>query len=128
MLPMFKRIILNLARTREYPDGSIRHGYEIVAPLDENGFLDSKLFNGHKDRCRVRRFWGDEPFRDGRLTLRPGGAGGATWGIDYDDRTDDDDESGYRFGNHKFVEGEYLSIRDDEGELNTFRVVKVQSA
>ena len=123
---MLKRITLNLARTAEFPEGSIRHGYEIVAPLDEDGFLDSKQFNELKERCRVRRFWGDEPMRDGRLRLRAGGAGGATWTIDYDDRTDADDEAGYRLGNHKFVVGEYISIRDDEGDLNTFKVIKIQ--
>ena len=30
----FKRIRLNLARSKEFPQGSSRHGYEFVAPLD----------------------------------------------------------------------------------------------
>ena len=33
----FKRIRLNLARSKEFPQGSSRHGYEFVAPLDANG-------------------------------------------------------------------------------------------
>jgi len=125
---MLKRITLHLARTPEFPEGSNRHGYEIIAPLDAEGRLDTKLFNAKKDHCRVRRFWGNEPIRYGRLEHRPGGIGGATWEIDYDDSTDNDDEAGYRLSSHKFSEGEYLSIRDDEGELNTFRVIKVQDA
>ena len=53
---------------------------------------------------------------------RAGGANGATWIVDYDDRTTADDEAGYRLDAHRFVEGEYVSIRDDAGELHTFVV------
>jgi hypothetical protein len=35
MLPHeFKRIRLELARSKEFPEGSATHGYEFVAPLD----------------------------------------------------------------------------------------------
>ena len=36
--------------------------------------------------------------------------------------------SGYRFGAHAFAPGEYVSIRDDAGELHTFRVLSVSNA
>ena len=36
----FKRIRLNLARSKEFPQGSPRHGYEFVAPLDAQGHID----------------------------------------------------------------------------------------
>ena len=36
--------------------------------------------------------------------------------------------SGYRFGAHAFAPGEYVSIRDDGGELHTFRVLSVSNA
>ena len=29
-----KRIKLNLARSKEFPEGSARHDYEFVAPID----------------------------------------------------------------------------------------------
>ena len=41
----FKRIRLNLARSKEFPQGSQRHGYEFVAPLDRNGHIDAALWN-----------------------------------------------------------------------------------
>ena len=37
-----------------------------------------------------------------------------------------DDEAGYRFGAHRFAPGEYVSIRDHDGEMHTFRVVAVE--
>ena len=30
----FKTIRLNLARSKEFPEGSAKHGYTLVAPLD----------------------------------------------------------------------------------------------
>ena len=35
-----KKIRLELARDREHPEGSSRHGYEFVGPLDKEGHLD----------------------------------------------------------------------------------------
>ena len=41
---------------------------------------------------------------------------------------EDDDEAGYRFGNHVFRNGEYVSIRDEDGDMHTFQVVSVEPA
>jgi hypothetical protein len=120
-----RKITLNLARTREFPDGSIRHGYEFVAPLDADGRIDAEAWKAHRSACTVRRYWGDEPVERGFLVHRPGGVSGATWGFEYDATTHDDDEAGYRFGAHAFQPGEYVSIRDEDGEMQTFRVVDV---
>ena len=38
-----KKIILELARTPEFPNGSSTHGYEFVAPLDADGMILVKL-------------------------------------------------------------------------------------
>jgi hypothetical protein len=122
----FKRIRLNLARSREFPAGSVRHGYEFVAPLDARGHIDPELWREHREHCGVRRFWnGSEQI--GRLVHKPGGAEHARWVFDYDPSRSDDDESGYRFGAHAFIPGEYVSIRDEDG-LHTFRVVSVEAA
>ena len=60
---------------------------------------------------------------------RAGGEGGATWLIDYEDWTNEDDEAAYRLGTHAFVEGEYVSIREaGEEEYRTFKVVRVDAA
>ncbi|MDP4003336.1 hypothetical protein Q8W67_07635 [Methylobacterium sp. NEAU K] len=125
---MLHRVILTLARCPEHPDGSAGRGYEIVAPLGPDGRLDAALWSESRDHCRVRRFWTGEPDRYGRLVHRAGGEGGATWLIDYDDRTTEDDEPGYRLGTHVFVEGEYVSIREaDDETYHTFKVTRLGS-
>jgi hypothetical protein len=122
----FKRIRLNLARSKEFPEGSERHGYEFVAPLDAQGHIDIELWKQYRGQCRVHRFWGGEGEEHGWLVHRPGGKAGI-WKFDYDAATTEDDEAGYRFGAHAFRTGEYVSIRDEEGEMHTFRVASVES-
>jgi hypothetical protein len=123
----FKRIVLNLARSKEHPNGSARHGYEIIAPLDARDHLDLAAWKEHRDACRVHRFWGDERDDAGRLVHRAGGAKGSTWIFDYDGSTTDDDEAGYRLADHAFSVGEYVSIRDEDGDMHTFVVTSVQA-
>jgi hypothetical protein len=124
----FKRIRLNLARSKEFPSGSERHGYEFVAPLDAAGHIDPKLWHQHRELCGVRRFWGNDD-EIGRLVHKPGGAEHARWVFHYEPAREGDDEAGYRFGAHVFAPGEYVSIRDhDNDEIHTFKVASVESA
>jgi hypothetical protein len=119
------RILLNLARSRDFPDGSSRHGYDFIAPLDPEGHIDPVLWKKYRDYCRVRRFWAGEDDEVGHLVHKPGGAEHARWVFEYDPVQDDDDEAGYRFGTHAFLPGEYVSIRGQDGKLHTFRVITV---
>jgi hypothetical protein len=116
-----KRIRLNLARSREFPAGSARHGYEFVAPIDAQGHIDPRPWQQFRDHCRVRRFWNGADEQMGRVVHKPGGAEHARWVFDYDANRVDDDESGYRFGAHAFLPGEYVSITNGEGELHILR-------
>jgi hypothetical protein len=119
-----KHVRLELARDHDFPNGSRNHGYEFVAPIGPDGLLDAEGWKKHRGDCWARRFWGDEEEETGHLVRKPGGG----WAFHYDTLGDaDDDESGYRFGKHKFVAGEYVSIRDnDDDKLRTFRVVSVR--
>ncbi|WP_436642793.1 hypothetical protein [Microbaculum sp. FT89] len=123
-----KRIRLSLARSHDHPNGSDHHGYEFVAPLDSDGHIDAEVWRKARDRCIVRRFWAGEQDEIGKLVHKPGGAEYARWVFDYDDTTDDDDEAGYRFASHAFRIGEYVSIRDEDGDMHTFQVVSVEPA
>lgn len=120
-----QRIRLHLARSKEFPDGSARHGYEFIAPLDEDGRIDLERWRAQRALCKVNRFWGNEAPETGQLVHRAGGAAGATWVFDYDGGASDDDEAGYRFADHGFTPGEYVSLRDEDGEMHTFQVFSV---
>jgi hypothetical protein len=125
-MPLF-RITLHLARSKEFPAGSSSHGYEIIAPLDTEGHLDAGAWHQARERCTVRRFWGDEALDLGHLVHR-GGPKGGSWGFHYDIAGDEDDEAGYRFGTHRFTIGDYVSIRDDDQVMHTFVVAYLDPA
>ncbi len=113
------QVRMELARSKGYPDGSKAHGYELVAPLDASGHLDAAAWKTVRDRCRVRRFWAGESDDLGHLVHRPGG----TWAFHYDIDGDEDDEAGFKLAQHTFNIGDYVSVRSDDGDLHTFRVV-----
>jgi len=118
------KIRLELARDPEFPDGSARHGYELVAPLDAEGHLDAAGWRAQRSRCRVRRFWAGEADEIGHLAHH-----GTGWAFHYDIAGDaSKDEPGWRLGSHLFRVGEYLSVREQDDRLRTFRVVDVRPA
>jgi hypothetical protein len=122
-----RKVTLNAARSKQFPDGSIRHGYDFVAPLTAEGHIDLEGWKAHRGECFAHRFWGDEPEQRGLLVHRAGGRGGSTWRFELGEGAElDEEDDGFRFADHAFVAGEYVSIRDEDGELVTFRVVSVK--
>lgn len=117
------KIRLELARDHDFPNGSRERGYEFIAPLDANDHIDPATWKTERARCRVHRFWPGESDEMGHLVRKPGGS----WAFHYDVFGDvDDDETGYRFGAHAFRIGEYVSIKEHDDTLRTFRVVQVE--
>ena len=122
-----KRVTLHAARSKQFPDGSIRHGYDFVAPLTDDGHIDLETWKAHRGECFAHCFWGDEPERRGLLVHKAGGRGGSTWRFELGACPSlEDEDDGFRFGDHAFRTGEYVSIRDEDGVLATFRVVSVK--
>lgn len=118
----FRRIRLELAREPEHPQGDARIGYWVVAPLGVDGRLDIKTARAFKQDCTVVRFRPDQDEEHGYLHRRPGGS----WSFHYDFETGGEDEDpGYRLGEHRFALGEYVTIIEDEGP-HTYRVAAVQ--
>jgi hypothetical protein len=119
---MLTKIRLELARDHNHPEGSPAIGYEFAAPLDAGGKIDAAEWHTRRANCRVVRFRPDEADDIGHLVRKAGGS----WAFHYDIKSDaEDDEAGYRFGDHAFTLGEYVSIREEEG-MRTFKVVRVQ--
>jgi hypothetical protein len=118
-----KRIRLELARDHEFPNGSRERGYEFAAPIDGDGHIIVGEWRKERTRCRVKRFWSGEDTEVGHLLHKPGGG----WAFHYDVHgAPDDDEAGYRFDHHAFRPGEYVSIKEHDGMLRTFRVISVR--
>ena len=102
------------------------HGYDFVAPLTDDGHIDLEAWKAHRGECFAHRFWGGEPSLRGLLVHRAGGRGGSTWSFEWNKGArNEEEEEGFRFGDHAFKVGEYVSVREEEGELLTFRVTSV---
>ena len=122
-----KKVTLHAARSKRFPDGSIRHGYDFVAPLTEDGHIDIEAWKAHRGECFAHRFWGDEAPLSGLLVHRAGGRGGSTWRFELGaGAAFEEEDDGFRFGDHAFKPGEYVSIRDEDGQLLTFQVMSVK--
>jgi len=116
---MLRRVRLELARDHDFPHGSSEHGYDFIAPLDRQGHIDLNAWQELRARCRVRRFWGNEREEVGHIVHKRG----RSWAFHYDVHGDPShDEAGFRFDSHAFLPGEYVSIREQDGALRTFRV------
>lgn len=119
----FRRIRLELAREPGHPEGDAETGYTLVAPLDAEGKLDAEAARDHRGACTVIRFRPSAESEAGVLRRRPGGS----WAIHYDfEDGSEDDDPGFRLGEHRFTPGEYITIHEDEG-AHTYRVVSVQA-
>ena len=117
-----RTIRLELARTAGFPEGSPARGYELKAPLTADGHLDAGAYAAVKKQCTVRRFWVNEADRLGEL-VHDGRR--RYWAISYEPG-EDDDEPFWRLEQHRFAVGDYVTIREQDGESLPFRVASVK--
>ncbi len=118
------KIRLELARDHDFPDGSRDRGYEFTAPLADDGRISESDWETNRARCRVRRFWsGEALMRSGILFANREGPGPfITTCLAI--RTMTRRDTALR--NHRFVPGEYVSIKEHDDVLRTFKVMMVQ--
>lgn len=116
----FHHIRLELAREPGHPAGAPDEGYDIVAPLDDEGRLDAAALRAAPERNHVRRFSHDETVAAGKLTHGPGGR----WILDVEPDAAND-VVGFHFEDERFVTGEYVSLTLPSGGQHTYVVARV---
>lgn len=115
----FRQIRIELAREKGHPEGAHNIAYVLVAPLDDDGYIDVETWRRHREACRVARLRPGEATGRGHLVHRRGGS----WAFEYEANIPD--EAGYHFNEERFVPGEYVSVYE-EGRMHPFRVVSVE--
>jgi hypothetical protein len=115
------RVRLELARSKEHPDGDPHFGYEFVAPLDAGGHLDAKGWHEVKGACMVRHFAPGSDDETGHLVHH-----GKGWIFDYDNDDTADDEPVFKLDKHTIKQGEYLSVTEHDGITRTFKIATVR--
>jgi hypothetical protein len=115
---MIRHVRLELARCRDFPEGSAERGYDLALPLTETGYLDHEEWLNNRGRAGFRRYWiGD----DDRGWLRYDRGG---WKLVFETGPDSD-EVIFQGEGHRFAEGEYITLMERDGEMHTFRVADV---
>lgn len=114
------RVRIELARSKDAPQGDPGHAYVFVAPLDANGHLDAAQWKADKDRCKVERILRNAVEQRGHLVHV-----GLGWHFDYEAGKRDDDEALYKLDRHEIRQGEYVSVKEHDGVLRPFRVASV---
>jgi hypothetical protein len=113
-------IRMELARDAGAPDGDPGVGYDLVLPLDESRRLAGGEALDRPQAGRVRRFRDGETEAVGRLRHGPGGV----WRLEFEGEPRP--EVAFRLGEERFTPGEYISIREADGDYHPYRVVSTR--
>ena len=113
---MMYKVVLELAHSREYPNGSRACVYELRLPLTVDQRLDYCACRRHRHRDITSRCWSKEE-RRGELKCDDRG-----WFFAFGHREATDAEI---LGRTRFVAGEWIPITGSDGQTRHFRVVEV---
>jgi hypothetical protein len=116
----WKSIRLELARTKDYPEGSVSRAYLLRLPLNEEGFIDERALGSSPALATVHRFWPNEPDMSGYVIRTPAG-----WAISYEPG-EEDDEVVFHLETHPIRLGEYLTLTEPDGSRLPFRVASLR--
>lgn len=120
------RVHMQAARSDAFPEGSKAHFYDFVVPLTNEGKLDPEAWKKHQQDCWVHRSWGEEPDQRGLLLHTPSG-----WEVDFQTTAATDTSSTpgtdpfFKLADHLIASGEYLSILEQDDEMQTFLIASV---
>lgn len=116
----WKSIRLELARTREFPEGSASRAYLLRLPLDEQGLIDESELGRSPALATVHRFWPNQPDLSGYVIPTPNG-----WAMSYEPG-EDDDETVFHLETHPIRVGEYITLTEPDGQRLPFRVASLK--
>jgi hypothetical protein len=93
----------------------------MIVPLGGAMKLDPDAWKTHSKDCMVHRFWEGEEPQHGLLRHA-----GRHWFVDYDLKTEGDEEPFFMLERHAIEEGNYLSVTEHDGKMRTFHVISVK--
>lgn len=115
----WKTIRLELARTSDFPSGSVSRAYLLRVPLDEDGGIDEQALDLGLARATVRRFWPSQPDRSGHLVRENG-----SWSF----RCNGDAGGSAKLGEQPFRLGSEVTVTEADGSSLPFRVASIRTA
>ena len=117
----WKSIRLELARTKEFPEGSASRAYLLHLPLDEQGLIDEASLTCAPAQATVYRFWPNQRDMSGHVIRTPRG-----WAFSYE-LGEEDDEAVFHLETHPMRIGEYVTLTEPDGQRLPFRVANLRA-
>ncbi len=114
------RIRLDLARTKEFPQGSASRCYLLRIPLTGEGLIDEAARQAAPARATVRRFWPNQSDLSGYVVHTPRG-----WAFSYRPG-EEDDEAVFHLESHPMRVGNYVTLTEPDGQQLPFRVASIE--
>jgi hypothetical protein len=115
-------IRLELARTPDFPGGSVGRAYLLRLPLDPSGRIDGEALERAPRQATVRRFWGSEPDMGGHVSRTPDG-----WALSYR-RSESEGERIARLDPQPLRLGAEVHLTEADGRRLPFRVVSLRQS
>jgi hypothetical protein len=113
----WKNIRLELARTKEFPRGSVSRTYLLRLPLDDNDLLDEAAILERPRLATVRRHWSNDPDQAGLIQLVDGGLAMACNGTP---------PRMLRLEGRPIRLGQRVSVVEPDGAVLTFRIASIR--
>jgi organic hydroperoxide reductase OsmC/OhrA len=113
---MLYKVVLELAYSREFPNGNRAYGYELQLPLSVDHRLDYGACRRRRHRRIIYRFWPKEE-RRGELMCDHRG-----WFLAF---AHGEASDAAILGRTRFIAGEWIPIVEFDGQTRDFRVVEV---
>ena len=113
-------IRLELARARDFPQGSASRAYLLRLPLNSEGMIDEASLCANPVQATVHRHWPNEPDLSGYVVRTPKG-----WAFSYRPG-EDDDEGIFHLETHRIRIGDYVTLTEPDGSQLPFRVTNLK--
>lgn len=116
-----KRVRMELARNKDFPEGSPNHGYEATIPLTATHAFDPEAWEADALVCTAVKFATGTDDEHGQLVRTEAGP----WAFSYE-LGETDDEPIHRLEAHVFEPDEYVTVTDIGGEEHVYRIKTVE--
>jgi hypothetical protein len=116
----WKKIRLELARTPDFPGGSVGRAFLLSLPLQDDGSVDWDEVSAQPSRATVQRFWASEPDRRGRLSRSDDG-----WLLK---ENADGRAPTFRMPPQQLTAGQQIAVIGADGRSLPFQVVSIKTA
>lgn len=113
----WKSIRLELAKTGEFPAGSVSRAYLICLPLNDQDTIDRAAIRRDPAKAIVRRHWSTEP--DQRGVIIPAGH---EWTM----RCDNNPDRKLQLDGMPLRLGQHVSVVEPDGSILPFKIASVR--